>query len=122
MAENEKKADSKAKDEETVSKDEKVSTDEKASKDEKVSKGGKSSKKAKEQEKKPNIFVRAWRRIKKWCREMKSELKKVQWPTRSQTIKNTITVIVVVLVVGVCIWIFDAVSVAVVKALINLFS
>lgn len=97
MAENEKKADSKAKDD------------------------GK-GKKAKEKEKKPNFFVRTWQRLKKWCREMKSELKKVQWPTRSQTINNTLIVIACVLIVGVCIWVFDAVCVAVVKALINLFA
>ncbi len=76
----------------------------------------------KKAEKKPNIFVRTWKRISKWGREMKSDLKKVQWPTRSQTIKFTITVIVCVLIVGAFIWIFDALSVAVVKALINLFS
>jgi preprotein translocase subunit SecE len=79
-------------------------------------------KSAKAKEKKPNIFVRAWKRVTKWCREMKSELKKVQWPTRSQTINNTIIVIICVLVIGVFIWIFDALAVAVVKALINLFS
>ncbi len=80
------------------------------------------AKKVKPAEKKPNIFARAWNRVTKWCREMKSELKKVQWPTRSQTINNTIIVIVCVLIVGVFIWVFDALAVAVVKALINLFS
>lgn len=95
MAENEKKAESKAA----------AETGKKAAK-----------------EKKPNIFARAWRRVKKWCREMKSELKKVQWPTRSQTVNNTIIVILCVLVIGVFIWIFDALAVAVVKALINLFT
>lgn len=77
---------------------------------------------AKPKEKKPNIFVRTWKRFLKWGREMKSELKKVQWPTRSQTINNTIIVIICVLVIGVFIWIFDALAVAVVKALINLFA
>ncbi|MCD8144657.1 MAG: preprotein translocase subunit SecE [Oscillospiraceae bacterium] len=86
------------------------------------SKAAETDKAKKAKEKKPNIFVRAWRRITKWCREMKSELKKVQWPTRKQTVNNTIIVIVCVLVVGVFIWIFDALAVAVVKALINLFS
>ena len=84
-------------------------------------KQAKAPKAAKAAERKPNIFARAWTRIKKWCREMKSELKKVQWPTRSQTINNTLIVIACVLVVGVFIWIFDAASVAIVKALINLF-
>lgn len=69
---------------------------------------------------KPNFFVRAGNRISRWFREMKSELKKVAWPTRSQTINNTLIVIACVLVVGVFIWIFDWLAAAVVKALINL--
>ena len=74
-----------------------------------------------ETEKKENFFVRNWKRFTKWCRDLKGELKKVQWPSRQQTVKNTITVLVCVLVVGVAIWVFDAIGVAVVKALINLF-
>ena len=58
----------------------------------------------------------------KWFREMRSELKKVVWPTRSQTINNTLIVIACVLVVGVFIWGFDALANAVVGALIKLFS
>lgn len=73
-------------------------------------------------EKKPNVFVRAWKRITRWCREMKSELKKVQWPTRSQTVKNTLTVIVCVIVVGIFIWVFDGLAGAIVRALIHLFN
>jgi preprotein translocase subunit SecE len=41
---------------------------------------------------------------------MKSELKKVQWPTRKQTINNTLIVIACVLVVGVFIWLFDFIA------------
>ena len=41
---------------------------------------------------------------------MKSELKKVQWPTRKQTINNTLIVIACVIVVGVFIWIFDYIA------------
>ena len=44
------------------------------------------------------------------------------WPTRSQTINNTLIVIACVLVVGVFIWAFDALANAVVRALIDLFS
>jgi preprotein translocase subunit SecE len=76
----------------------------------------------KSQDARPNIFVRTWKRLTKWCHELKSELKKVQWPTRNQTIKNTTTVIACVLIVGVCIWVFDALAIGVVRALVNLFS
>ena len=68
---------------------------------------------AKEKAKKPNAFVR-------YFREMKSELKKVVWPTRQQVVRNTVVVILVVLVVGVLIWLFDWLAAAVIKALVNL--
>lgn len=79
---------------------------------EKVSK----EKKAKPVEKKPGLFSR----IAKWLRELKSELKKVQWPTTKQAVNNTIIVIVCVFVVGVFIWGFDALATAVIKALLSL--
>ena len=61
-------------------------------------------------------------RIVRWFREMKSELKKVQWPTWKQVLKNTGIVILCVLVVGVFIWVFDALAHLIIQALMNLFS
>ena len=75
---------------------------------------------AKEKAKKPNVFVRGWKRVSRYFREMKSELKKVVWPSRKQVLRNTLVVILVVLVVGVLIWLFDWLAAAVVKALVNL--
>ena len=49
-------------------------------------------------------------RIGKWFKEMRSELKKVQWPTRKQTINNTLIVIACVVFVGIFIWLFDFVA------------
>jgi preprotein translocase subunit SecE len=77
---------------------------------------------AKTPEKKPNWFVRTGKGIKKWVHELRIELKKVVWPTRKQVIHDTLTVLAVVLVVGVCIWVFDLLSTSVVRALINLFA
>ena len=57
----------------------------------------------------------------RWFREMKSELKKVVWPNGKETMKNTGTVLLCSLVVGVFIWIFDAVAVLAVNTLIGLF-
>ena len=54
-------------------------------------------------DKKPGFFAR----VGKWFKELKSELKKVQWPTRKQTINNTLIVIACVVIVGIFIWIFD---------------
>lgn len=66
---------------------------------------------------KPGLFAR----IGKWFRELKSELKKVQWPTRQQTINNTVIVIVCCIIVGICIWLFDWLASTVISALLALF-
>ncbi len=70
--------------------------------------------------KKENFFVRTGKRISRWFREMKSELKKVVWPTKSQMVNNTLIVLACVLVVGIFIWIFDAVGGVVVNGIISL--
>ena len=57
----------------------------------------------------------------RWLREMKSELKKIVWPNGKKTMKDTGTVILCSLCVGVCIWLFDAVAMLAVKSLIGLF-
>ena len=58
----------------------------------------------------------------KWFREMRSELKKVVWPSGKSTMKNTLTVLAVSACVGVCIWVFDAVAGLAIKTLLGLFS
>ncbi len=47
------------------------------------------------------------RRVVKYLREVKGELKKVVWPTPKETVRNTGIVLVCCLLIGVCIWIFD---------------
>ena len=71
--------------------------------------------------KKENFFVRTGKRLSRWFREMKSELKKVQWPTKKTVVKNTGVVIACVIVVGVFIWVFDLLANSVVGALLRLF-
>ena len=58
----------------------------------------------------------------KWFREMRSESKKVVWPDGKTTAKNTGTVILCSLGVGVFIWVFDAVAVLAVNTLVSLFA
>ena len=70
--------------------------------------------------KKENFFARTGKRISRWFREMKSELKKVVWPTKSQMVNNTLIVLACVLVVGICIWVFDAVGTLVVDGILSL--
>jgi preprotein translocase subunit SecE len=71
--------------------------------------------------KKANWFKRAFGAIAKYFRELKSELKKVVWPTPQQLLKNTLIVVACVLVVGVFIWVFDLVAQVGVSGLIGLF-
>ena len=61
-------------------------------------------------EKKQNWFKRTLGRIARYFRELRSELKKVVWPTPRQVLKSTLIVLACVLVVGVFIWLFDAVA------------
>ena len=58
----------------------------------------------------------------RWFREMKSELKKVIWPTPEKVAKNTGTVLLCSLVIGACIWIFDGVAGLLIKTLLNIFA
>ena len=55
---------------------------------------------------KPGFFQRAAKGLK----ELKGDLKKVQWPTKKQTTNNTLTVLACVAVIGFFIWIFDFVA------------
>ena len=57
----------------------------------------------------------------RWFREIKSELKKVVWPSGSKVAKNTATVILCSLVIGACIWIFDGVAGLAIKTLLGAF-
>ena len=74
-------------------------------------------KEAKKKDAKPGFFARAG----KWFKEMKSELKKVVWPTGKQTMNNTVIVIVCCIVVGLCIWLFVWLASSVISALLALF-
>ncbi|MBO5953960.1 MAG: preprotein translocase subunit SecE [Oscillospiraceae bacterium] len=71
--------------------------------------------------KKENWFKRTWGRVRRYFRELRSELKKVVWPTPKQVVKNTLIVAASVLVVGVFIWLFDFVAQAGIAGLISLF-
>ena len=77
-------------------------------------KGGKT---VTDKEKKPGFF----KRLGRFFRELKAELKKVAWPTRADTMKKTGVVILCVIVVGVIVWIFDGIASGVVNALLALF-
>ena len=71
--------------------------------------------------KKENWFARTWGKVKKYFRELRSELKKVVWPTAEQVLKNAAIVVGCVIVVGIFIWVFDFVAQFGIDALISVF-
>mgnify|MGYP003558171096 CR=1 FL=1 len=71
--------------------------------------------------KKKNWFARAWGSVAKYFRELRSELKKVVWPTGEQVLKNAAIVCGCVIVVGIFIWLFDFVAQIGIDALISVF-
>lgn len=60
-------------------------------------------------------------RLAKWFREMRSELKKVVWPTPKQIVNNTVIALVMMFVSAVVIWGFDSLASSAVQALISIF-
>ena len=64
----------------------------------------------------PGFFQRAG----KWFREMKSELKKVIWPTPTVLAKNTGISVAVMLVSAVGLWVFDELAQALIRVLFTL--
>ena len=70
--------------------------------------------------KKENWFKRAWGAVCRYFRELKSELKKVVWPTPKQVLKNSLIVAACVLVIGVFIWVFNFAADFVINTLLGL--
>lgn len=73
-------------------------------------------KKVSKKKKNPGLFAR----IRKWFRELRSELNKVTWPTRSQVIKNTGVALVVMVISAIILWGFDSIAGQAVRTLITL--
>ena len=69
--------------------------------------------------KKENWFKKTWSKTKKFFRELRSELKKVVWPTPQQVLKNAAIVLGCVICVGIFIWLFDFVGQFGIDALIS---
>ena len=70
----------------------------------------------KKDETKPGFF----KRVGKWFREMRSELKKVIWPTPQVLAKNTGISVLVMLVSAVVLWGFDELAQMLIRALFTL--
>lgn len=75
---------------------------------------------AKVAEKKKKKKVKGSGKIGKWFREMRSELKKVVWPSKKQIINNCLVAIVVIVIFSIVVWGFDQIAAQAVNALISL--
>lgn len=64
--------------------------------------------------KKRNFFGK----IGRYFKEVRGEMKKVVWPTWSQTVNNTVIVIAVIIIVGIFLSIIDAIFGGVVRGFI----
>ena len=60
-------------------------------------------------------------KIVKWFRDMKSELKKVTWPSKKQVINNSLVVIVVEIAAAIVLWVFDTVGSSLVDVIFKIF-
>lgn len=67
----------------------------------------------KKEDTKPGLF----KRIGKWFREMKSELKKVVWPSRKTIVHNSLIALGVMAVSAVVLWGFDEIAQLLIKAI-----
>ena len=69
-----------------------------------------------------NAFKRFFKRIGRWFREMKSELKKVVWPTKKQLFTNAGIAVVCIIISAIVIWAFDELASKIVELLISIGS
>ena len=110
MAENENKVTSEEIEAEVKENEAKVS-------EEKVAKKEKKSEKSKG----PGFFARLGAKLKKFWKTMKSELKKVTWYSRQQTVISTLLVLVVMAIAGTVIGVLDVLFSLGLEGLANLF-
>jgi preprotein translocase subunit SecE len=62
---------------------------------------------AEEVVKKQSKFANIQKGLVRFFKDVKSELKKVIWPSKAQLVNNTLTVLGICLVIGAIIWVAD---------------
>ena len=79
------------------------------------------NKPAKKKPEKPSFFDRMSKKVSTWWREMRSELRKVVWPTSKQVVNNSGIVVSSVIVVGVIVFLFDLAANGIISFIISAF-
>ena len=62
--------------------------------------------------------VKGSNRLAKWFRDMRSELKKVVWPTPKQIVNNTIVSLTVMVAAAIVIWAIDQAGMQIFQAIL----
>ena len=57
------------------------------------------------------------RRLWQFAGDARTEVRKVVWPTRQETLQTTLVVIVMVLILGIILWLFDMMLMAILRFL-----
>jgi preprotein translocase subunit SecE len=57
------------------------------------------------------------RRLWEFAGDARTEVRKVVWPTRQETIQTTLVVIVMVLILGIILWLFDMMLMGILRLL-----
>ena len=76
--------------------------------------------KTKPEQKKPNFFVRVWKKLVKFSKDTVGELKKVVWTPKAEVFKSFKLVIVTVVAVGLAIAVVDLTSSFIINAIAGL--
>jgi len=59
------------------------------------------------------------RRLWQFAADSRTEVRKVVWPTRQETLQTTLVVMAMVLVLGLILWLFDTILMAILRLLIG---
>jgi len=59
------------------------------------------------------------RRLWQFATDSRTEVRKVVWPTRQETLQTTLVVMAMVLVLGLILWLFDTILMAILRLLIG---
>jgi len=59
------------------------------------------------------------KRLWRFATDSRMEVRKVVWPTRAETLQTTLVVVVMVLILGIMLWLFDTILMAILRFLTN---
>ena len=73
----------------------------------KIAKAEKEKASKKSKKNKENIFVRIWKAIKRYFKDLRGEVKKITWPGAKEVLKGTVVTIVCIAIIGTVVFLVD---------------